>query len=498
MRRWLFPLLAFSFSAQAADPPPAWWEETLGNTQLPIARMEKTLTSACRLTTKKSLFPITAKELTFTAVESLSTIDSRIKAATDGSRVLLLAKEKVLKSLVEPDEDDCANWSRLLLAAAVAARPFSQKAADADAEEFFNIFINSYLANLDRYAHFDGRDPVAETAYKEPSGIGVRYRRIGKYLEITEILPDSPASESDLSVGDRIAEIDGKRIVDLSRVETLNALRGEKGSEAALTLRKDGKTVRRLLVRRPVKASPVSYLVDEDAKLMTIRIAAFSERTFPSLLATMKQAKKEKIAGLLIDLRGNTGGMLKAAVDAANLFLPEGLLMIRTEGTDGEHKFYSTKKSKRPVYPITILVDARTASSAEYFAGILQEYRHAVVVGTPTYGKGVIQTVENINNDGTLTLTVSRYFLPSGFTPDGVGLFPNVCTSGKQLLDIDKPLMTQTDLKPWRSGSQKTQRRARRACPPESRENQPLDEEIAKDVLVDPEEYNALLTQFSP
>ena len=459
--------------------------------------MEKTLTAACELTTRKSLFPMTAKELTFTAVESLSTIDGEIKAATDGDRVLLLAKRQVLKTLVEPDEDDCANWSRLLLSAAVAARPFSQKAAEADAEDFLNIFINAYLAKTDRYGHFDARDPATETAYKEPASLGIRYRRIGRYLEITEILPDSPASQSDLVVGDRIAEIDGKRISDLSRIETLNALRGEKGTEVALTLRKDGKTARRVLTRRPVSSSPVTYFIDEKTKLMIIRIASFSERTLPSMRGTMRLAKKEGVTGLIIDLRGNMGGLLKAAVETADYFLPEGLLMIRTEGTEGDQEYYSTKKYKRPVYPLAVLVDARTASSAEYFAGVLQDYRHAVVIGTPTYGKGAVQTVEQVNGDGTLSLTVSRYFLPSGYTPDGYGLFPNICTSGKDMKDVDEPLLVQNDLKPWRTGSERVKRRARGVCRPESRENHPFDEEAAKKILTNPEKYNAALTYFS-
>lgn len=503
MRRRLFCCLFYFLSvfpvfAQETDVP-VWWETVLGYTRLPIGRMQETLQAACELITTKSLTPVTASQLAFASVKSLSTIDQKIGVMKDGKRVLILADGKILKSFSAPADDNCADWTRLTLAAAVEARPYSQKAQTADAEEFFNIFLNAALETIDSYSHYAGVDPAELTPLKKPAGIGISYRRVGKYLEITEILPGGSAAHSDLAVGDRISAIGGKAVTDLSRVQVLNLLRGEEGSDIFLTLRKDGKTQQRTLKRAQMSASPVTYFFDEKDKLMTIRISAFSEKTVAGLKATLHKAAQLKTAGLIIDLRSNTGGLLKEAVLAADLFLPENLLMIKTKGRleQTQQEYISTTKKNRPVYPIVILTDSKTASSAEFFAGVLQEYRHAVIIGTPTYGKGVIQANDPLPGGGQLYLTWAQFYLPSGYSPQTYGLYPNICMSGKTLLSLDSLPPAKTQLKPWRTGTNAFKRKALAACPPQPRKDNPADDEAARQLLLDPARYERALTYFS-
>lgn len=503
MRRFLFSLLALCFLSPSAradgHEAPAWWDPLLSDTKLPVGRMQETLAAACKFMTERSLEPTTASGLAFETVKSLSTIDQKISVMKDGRRVLILADGKILKSFSAPDDDDCANWARLTLAAAIEARPYSPKAQKADAEEFFNIFLNAALGTVDSYSHYIGEDPAELAPLNTPASIGIRYRRIGKYLEITEILPDSAASRSDLAVGDRIISIDNQTITDLSRVQILNLLRGEAGSEVILNLRKDGKTQSRTLKRTPVSASPVTYFFDEKDKIMTIRISAFTPKTVKSLQATLTRAKKLKAKGLIIDLRGNMGGLLKEAVLSADMFLPEGFTVITTKGRhpEAQQKYVSTEKSRRPVYPVVILVDSKTASSAEFFAGVMQEYRHAVIVGTPTYGKGVIQANTSLPNGGELYLTWAQYFLPSGYSPDKYGIYPNICTSGKKIGDIDSVAEPQTRLGPWRKGNAKFRKKALSWCRPQPRKENSLDDEIARRLLLDPAAYERSLSYFS-
>ena len=202
---------------------------------------------------------------------------------------------------------------------------------------------------------------------------------------------------------------------------------------------------------------------------------------------------------MIIDLRGNTGGLLKEAVLSADLFLPEGLPLIKTKGRhkDADQKYTTTEKYGRPVYPAVILIDGKTASSAEFFAGALQDYRHAVIVGTTSYGKGVIQSVESIPEAGEMYLTWTRYYLPSNYSPDIYGLVPNICTSGKNMSDIDDVPAPVTSLKQRRTGNKKTQNLIRKSCPPQSRANNPLDDEIAKRLILNPKKYEGALTYFS-
>lgn len=503
MRRFLLSLLALCTlcpAARAAENDiPAWWEPLLADTKLPVGRMQETLAAACKFMTERSLVPTTAAGLAFETVKSLSTIDQKISVMKDGKRVLILADGKILKSFSAPADDDCDNWARLTLAAAIEARPYSPKAQKADAEEFFNIFLNAALGTVDSYSHYIGEDPAELEPLSNPAGIGIRYRRIGKYLEITEILPDSAASHSDLAVGDRIISIDGRTITDLSRVQILNLLRGEAGSEVILNLRKDGKVQTRTLKRTPVSASPVTYFFDEKDKIMTIRISAFTPKTVKALQATLARAKKLGTKGLIIDLRGNMGGLLKEAVLSADMFLPEGFTVITAKGRHPEahQKYISTQKSRRPVYPIVILTDSKTASSAEFFAGVMQEYRHAVIVGTPTYGKGVIQAKTSLPNGGEMYLTWAQFFLPSGYSPDKYGIYPNICTSGKKIADIDSVPAAQTRLQPWRQGDAKFKKKALSWCRPQPRKDNSLDDEAARRLLLDPEAYERSLSYFS-
>ncbi|MBO4520187.1 MAG: PDZ domain-containing protein [Alphaproteobacteria bacterium] len=500
MRRFLFLPALFAllpFFAQARDNPD-WWAVALSKAQLPAEYMFDTINTTCRLITEKSLKPVSAKDFAFSTVKSLSTIDQKIVARIDGKRVLILADDKILKSFRAPEDNNCTEWSKLILAVLAEARPHSQKTKDADEEELFNILINAALGSIDSYSHYISPDPAELEPLKKPAGLGISYRRIGKYLEITDIIPNGAASHTDLAIGDRISAINGKTITDLSRVQILNLLRGEAGTEVFLTLRKDGKVQTRTVTRAPVSASSVTYFFDDKDSLMTIKISAFTEKTVSGLKATLKQARRKNAAGLIIDLRGNTGGLLKEAVLAADMFLPEDLLIIKTAGRhkDTQHQYISTFQKRRPVYPIAVLIDAQTASSAEFFAGVLQEYRHAIVIGTPSYGKSVIQANETLPSGGEIYLTWAQYYLPSGFSPQGYGIYPNICTSNRTLRDIDR-LIVQTNIEPWRKGTEAERQKGLEICPRQTRKDNPLENETARLFLLDQERYENALSYFS-
>ena len=491
-------LACFPFFVQAHEIP-VWWQPVSEYKGLPTERMYETVQAACNIITEKSLTPVSADEFAFAAIKSLSTIDQKVTASKDGKRVLILIDGKIMKSFSAPAENDCSNWSRLALAAAVEVRPYSKKVREADADEISTIFINAALGTIDSYSHYIMTDPVELEPLKKPAGLGISYRRIGRYLEITDIIPGGAASQTDLAIGDRISAIHGKIIPELSRVQVLNLLRGEAGTDAFLTLRRNGKEQNKTITRTPAVASPVTHYFDEKSKVMAIKISAFTEKTVSGLMTTLRDAFSKKAAGLIIDLRGNTGGLLKEAVLAADLFLPEGFLMIKTDGrhSDTKHQYISTEKKYRPVYPIVILIDKQTASSAEFFAGVLQEYRHAVVIGTPSYGKSVIQDNESLPGGGELYLSWAKYYLPSGFSPQGYGIYPNLCTSGKKMQDIDKMPAPISYIKPWTHGDEKEKKKGLALCPPESRATAPLDIEVARSLLLNRELYERSLTYFS-
>lgn len=486
--------LAFAlipFFAHASNSVPAWWETVASNTNVPAVRIFSTLSHACQITVNRSLTPLTAKQLALQSIEALQTYHP-VKLAIDKNRLMLLSDQRVLKSFLAPNDDDCDNWARLTTAVTTEIWPFSKQLQKIPVPDLLDNFINAYLSKIDAYSHYTPADPVELKELKNPASIGIRYRKIGKYLEITEILPDSPASQSSLAVLDRIKSIDGKEVLNMTSAEIINALRDEEGSSVSLVVRQEGKNNTVVLNRSPVKEAPVSYFYDLKTNIMTIKITSFSSKTENTLRFSLNKARQKKAEGIIIDLRGNMGGLLKQAVLSANIILPPYFQMIKTVGAKDTQSFTSTIKKRKYRYPIVILVDAKTASSAEYFAGVLQEYRHAVIIGTPTYGKGVLQSVDDILNEGKLSVTTAKYQLPSGYSPQKYGIYPNVCTS--IMKNSEEEIATVNRLVNWQKGDEERKKLLLSYCPKQVRKDNSLDDDVAVRILKDPQLYESALS----
>lgn len=481
----------FPFLAHASNPSPAWWETVASNTNVLTVRIFSALSKACQITTQKSLTPLTAKQLALQSIEALQAYHP-VKLAIDKDRLMILSDLRILKSFPAPDENDCDNWARITTAVTAETWPLSKQLQKLPIPDLLDNFINSYLSKIDAYSHYTPADPVELKDLKNPASIGIRYRKIGKYLEITEILPDSPAAQSSLSVLDRIKSIDGKEVLNMTSAEIVNALRDEEGTTVSMVVRQDGKNNTITIQRFPVKEAPVSYFYDLKTNLMTIKITSFSSKTENTLRFSLNQARQKKAEGLIIDLRGNMGGLLKQAVLSANILLPPYFQMIKTVSRTDTQSFTSTIKKRKYRFPIVILVDAKTASSAEYFAGVLQEYRHAVVIGTPTYGKGVLQSVDDILNEGKLSVTTANYQLPSGYSPQKYGLYPNVCTSTMKKSDED--IATVNRIVNWQKGNEERKKLLLSYCPKQIRKDNSLDDDIAVRILKDPKLYESALS----
>ncbi len=261
------------------------------------------------------------------------------------------------------------------------------------------------------------------------------YYGIGAYVsldvdmnmpKISGVIADSPAEEADLRTDDLIYEVDGKSTYGLSLTKVVSMIKGREGTEVVLTIYREGESdyLQVPLTRRKVDTPSVEYEMLED-KMAYIRIMEFEDSTvdqFADALATMKGSGME---GMILDLRGNPGGSLTAVVDMCRMILPEGMI-VYTEDKNGKRVEYTCDGSRQLPIPLVVLVDGNSASASEIMAGAIKDYGIGTLVGTTTFGKGIVQQVIPFRDGSAIKLTVSSYYTPKGNNIHGTGIEPDV------------------------------------------------------------------------
>lgn len=278
------------------------------------------------------------------------------------------------------------------------------------------------LAELDPHCSYISAE-AAKTANDELrgsfSGIGVQFQIRQDTVYVSSIIKGGPAEKVGMLAGDRIVSIDGEPYVGaiVTNNETLHRLKGERGSKVRLGVVRRGEadTLSFNITRGdiPVKSIEATYMITPE--LGYININKFGETTYPELLIALAQLKQENFKGLIIDLRGNTGGYLKSAIQMVNEFLPGGKLIVYTQGRNEPRQNYeSNGQGSYKQLPLIVLTDEGTASAAEIFAGAIQDNDRGILVGRRTFGKGLVQQPIEFHDGSLIHLTVSRYYTPSG------------------------------------------------------------------------------------
>ncbi len=251
------------------------------------------------------------------------------------------------------------------------------------------------------------------------SGIGVMFSIRQDSVCITNIIKGGPAEKVGMLAGDRIVTVDGKPYVgkEVTQSETLHRLKGEKGSKVKLSVvRKGSSKLLSFTVTRgdiPVKSIDATYMLTD--KIGYVRMNKFGKTTYPELLIALAQLQQEGFKGLVIDLRGNTGGYLDCAIQIVNEFLPADKLIVYTEGRKTRREdYFSDGQGSYQKIPLIVLTDEITASAAEIFSGAIQDNDRGIIVGRRTFGKGLVQKPITFPDGSLIHLTVSRYYTPSG------------------------------------------------------------------------------------
>ncbi|MGD1046754.1 MAG: S41 family peptidase [Bacteroidota bacterium] len=291
-----------------------------------------------------------------------------------------------------------------------------------DPEEFMRAGIDGMLRTLDPYTVYIGEkenDEIDLITNGKYGGVGVTIGLRDGYVTVINLLEGFSAAKQGVEVGDRIIEVEGKATKGISLEGIRQYVRGAPGTELKMKIEREGekKPIDFVLMREEISVHNIAYAGYVVNGIGYIRLEKFSRTAGDDLRNTIKdlQAKGE-LKGLVLDLRDNPGGLLESAVEVVSKFVPESSLVVSTRGrkSDSERKYYSSETPMLRDVPTAVLVNRFSASASEIVGGAIQDLDRGVIVGTRTFGKGLVQTITRLSEDASLKITTARYYTPSG------------------------------------------------------------------------------------
>jgi len=310
----------------------------------------------------------------------------------------------------------------------------SQYYRDVDTEKLIQGAIRGMMNTLDPHSAFLDQDvftKMQEDTKGEFGGLGIEVTQKDGVLVIITPIEDTPAYRAGMKAGDRIVEINHESTVGITLEEAVERMRGDLKQKIHLGVVRDGeeKIKHFELKREIIKIRSVkSHLVDQ--KYALIRLIQFQKNSGEEVRkAIQKYRKKSKnLAGIVLDLRANPGGLLEEAVNVSSIFLKDGIV-VSTEGRDPKHKeirYVKKTGHKELEIPVVVLINGASASASEIVAGALQDSKRAIIMGTQSFGKGSVQTVAKIDNVQGVKLTIAQYMTPTGRKIQAVGIKPDI------------------------------------------------------------------------
>lgn len=327
---------------------------------------------------------------------------------------------------------------------------------EVDDEQLLEYAIEGMLNGLDPHSAYLSQEEFRELKIGtegEFGGLGIEVTMEDGFVKVVAPIDDTPAQRAGVEAGDLIVRLDNKPVKGLSLNEAVQRMRGEPGTEITLTIAREGRD-------QPLEVTITRAVIEVqsvEARMLEpgygyLRVSHFQSNTQNALDDALAELRRDngRLEGLVLDLRNNPGGVLSAAVSVSDTFLNEGLI-VYTEGRvrDSQLRYSARAGDALEGAPMVVLVNEGSASASEIVAGALQDHGRAVVIGNDTFGKGSVQTIQDLSNGGALKLTTARYFTPDGRSIQAQGIQPDIETGAYRLTAVTEegvgPL-SETDL----------------------------------------------------
>jgi carboxyl-terminal processing protease len=448
--------------------------------------------------------PRTARQAALPALERLATLDPDLSVATSRGEIVVREGGAVIAHIVQPPDRDPRGWGIATSAALRSAKSGSPAMAALSEGQIEQVVFAGLTGSLDRFSRYADPDQVRDehAARDGVDGIGITIDASREPMRVATVLAGSPAARAGIATGDLLAEIDGVPTTTLSRFEAERRLRGPSGTQIALAVKRNGITelLHRTISREFLVVPTVTGR--RDGSLSVFRISSFNQHTTDGLqdaFARLRQQMGDAQRGVVLDLRGNPGGLLDQAILVADLFIDSGrIVATRGRNSASSEIFDATPGDIAAGLPMVVLVNGGSASAAEIVAAALQDSGRALVIGSSSFGKGTVQTQLRLPNDGELTLTSARLYAPSGYLLHEHGVVPDLCTADlpDHLSGVEPLLQHRISVMFGRSPrrpelDEAGWTRLRGSCRGDAAEH-PAEMQAAERILADPSLYAAL------
>lgn len=456
--------------------------------------------------------PIPPAKIMMSGLKQLSSLDESVAITRTPHSVILTQDGERVAERPLPTDYNTDEWADVGADMLRNAQHLSPTLFSYNQDELLEAVFGGLVKELDRYSRYETPEEagISRASREGFGGIGIQIDRVDGNFIVRKSLPDHPAIDAGLRRNDRITHVDGQSIQGLSLNDVIKTLRGRIGAMVKITFVRPGlsQPFNRTIVRDRI--IPPTVHVERKGRILEARLTGFNAGTFSTLrreLYNSSRAKGPSLQGLVLDLRGNPGGLLEQAIHVSDLFLTHGrIITITGRHPESNQLFDASPGEVLPGMPMVVVVNGQSASAAEIVAVALRDSGRATIVGSTSFGKGSVQTIIRLPNQGGLNITWARIFAPSGQTLDSQGVVPAICTnvSDKRMAKILAALASRGNYSPVDPAKLRFQAEQphysaarRKACMPTDRQK-PNDLQAARLLLKNRVSYTAATGRLSP